>query len=275
MKNKLGADAKTKLVCLLGRPARHSLSPAMHNTGYATLGLNYVYLALEPQDLKSAVEGLRELDAAGFNVTMPFKGEVIACLDRVDPVAKKTGAVNTVVNSNGRLIGYNTDGIGALNALERVEKVRGKRVLLLGAGGAGSAIAFFLVRAKARLTVSDRNMQKAKALARKCRAKSLAMDAIKNPDDFDIIINATPAGMAPNVNQTPVNSKLLRKGLVVFDIVYDPLETRLLREAKKAGCKTINGLEMLLEQGYAAFELITGRKAPRKAMRNAVMEAMR
>lgn len=268
-------DSKTKLVCLLGRPASHSLSPAMHNAGYAALGLNYAYLAFEPESLGKAVAGLRCLGAAGFNVTMPFKADIIRELDAVDAVARKIGTVNTVVNSRGRLVGYNTDGLGALNALKTAVKVRGKSVLLLGAGGAGSAIAFFLLRGKARLTIADRNSRRAKALAQKCGAKHLPFGKIKTLAGFDIIINATPAGMRPHTGQTPVDTRLLHRGLVVFDIVYDPLETRLLREARKRGCKCISGIEMLLEQGYAGFRLFTGKEAPRRAMRKALMESIK
>ena len=134
-------DGKTKLVCLIGKPAHHSLSPIMHNAGYGARGLNYAYLAFEPENLGKAVEGMKEMGVAGFNVTMPFKREILSHLDSIDPIAKKIGAANTVVNKKGKLKGYNTDGVGAMEALRKATQVKGKKVLLFGAGGAGKAIA--------------------------------------------------------------------------------------------------------------------------------------
>ncbi len=267
-------DAETKLFCLLGKPARHSLSPAMYNAAFRALGLNCAYLAFEPQNLKKAVQGLLELEVRGFNLTMPFKLEVIKHLDKVDFSAQKIGAVNTVVVKNGKLTGYNTDGIGAVNALKKNTQIAERKALLLGCGGAGNAIGFYLKKEKAEIVVSDRDLQKAAKLAEKIKCKSIRIDAVKNLDGFDIIINASPAGMNPNPQQTPIRSSLLRPGLVVFDIVYDPLETKFLMDAKSAGCKTINGLEMLLEQGFEAFRLFTGKEAPKEAMRKAVMDGL-
>ena len=268
-------DAKTRLFCILGRPVRHSLSPIMHNAAFKSSGINAIYLAFEPQNIAAAVEGMRELEVGGFNVTMPFKAEIIPLLGRTDPIAAQIGAVNTVVNDKGQLIGYNTDGIGAISSLKKATKIFGKNVLLIGAGGAGKAIAHYLQKEKAKITIADRNMERAVLLANSMGAKYADPQDIKSLDFFDIIINASPAGMEPNSNETPIPPKLLHKGLVVFDIVYDPLETKFLKEAKHRGCKTINGLEMLLEQGYAAFGLFTGKAAPKNAMRKAVIKAMK
>ncbi|HLC79687.1 MAG TPA: shikimate dehydrogenase [archaeon] len=267
-------DSKTKLVCVIGKPARHSLSPIMHNAAYSALGINYSYLAFEPENLKKAVEGLAELEVAGFNVTMPFKEQIIKYLDSVDKIAQKIGAVNCVVNSNGKLIGYNTDGVGSVAALKKISSIKGKSVLVLGCGGAGKAIGFYLNEEGASITFSDSSSAKAKGLAKSLGAKSVKMGSIKSLEGFDILINASPVGMKPNQNQTPIPSELLYPGLVVFDVVYDPIETKLLQDAKSLGCKTINGLEMLLEQGFASFELFTKKQAPQEVMRRAILEAI-
>ncbi len=268
-------DAQTKLYCLLGKPARHSLSPAMHNSGFNAKKMNCAYVAFEPENLQKAIDGLRALGVGGFNLTMPFKTEAINYLDEVDETARQIGAVNTVVNSAGKLVGHNTDGIGAIAALRKVTQISGKKVLLLGAGGAGRAIAHYLRKENADITISDRSFEKAQALSYSAGTKLIVLEKIDSLDGFDILINASPSGMKPNINEIPLPPSLLKKGLVVFDIVYEPPETGLLREAKKRGCKTINGLEMLLEQGYAAFRLFTGKDAPKKEMKNAVLRGMK
>jgi len=268
-------DSKTKLICLLGKPARHSLSPVMQNAGFNALGLNYVYLAFEPENLKKTVQGLKELEVAGFNITMPFKLEVMNYLDRIDPIAKKIGAVNTVVNTRKNLIGYNTDGIGAVESLKKITSLKGKKVLLIGAGGAGKSIGFYLKKESAKITVANKPELQAIKLAKLLGAKSIPIDSINSLEEFDILINATPVGMKPNINQTVIPTKLLTKKIIVFDIIYNPSETKLLKEAKKKGCRTINGLEMLLNQGYAGFKLFTGKEAPKKEMRNAIMKELK
>ncbi|HLC93074.1 MAG TPA: shikimate dehydrogenase [archaeon] len=267
-------DAKTQLFCLLGKPAKHSLSPMMHNAGFSAIGMNCIYLAFEPENLAGTVKGLRELDVGGFNVTMPFKTEIIPLLDKVDEMAKKIGAVNTVVNENGKLVGYNTDGVGAVAALKKVTPLAGKKILLLGAGGAGKAIAHYLAKEKVQLTIADKTKSKAEELAKAVGSQAALSDGIKSLEGFDIVINASPAGMKPDVQGTPVPVSLLHKNLVVFDIVYEPLETKFLREARLKGCKTINGVEMLLEQGFAAFELFAQRRAPQEKMREALMNGI-
>ncbi len=263
------------MYCLLGKPARHSLSPAMHNAGFIARKLDCTYLAFEPDNLQAAVLGLRSMGAAGFNVTMPFKSEIISMVDELDEMAQRIGAVNTVVNSNGILKGYNTDGIGAVAALKKATKISGKRILLFGAGGAGKAIAHYMKKEGAELAVADRNIDRAEGLAAAVGGKAIHADGVGSLEGFDIIINASPAGMKPNTSEIPVGAKLLKKGMVVFDIVYEPAHTRLLKEARKRGCKTVSGVEMLLEQGYAAFELFTGKSAPKKEMRKAVLGALK
>src|SRR3989344_3381150 len=274
MTDRTAINGKTRLVCLIGKPIKHSLSPLIHNTGFGALGLNFAYMAFEAKYLKKTVDGFREIGVAGFNVTMPYKQEIIRHLDKVDGQARKIHAVNTVANKGGLFIGYNTDSIGAVRALKKVTKIRGKKILLVGAGGAGRAIAFGLKKEKAELTIAEKSEKKGKALAREVKGKFVRLANIvkTNPD---IIINATPVGMEPNINSSVIPKGFLRKGMVVFDIVYDPLETRLLKEAEKSGCRTISGVEMLLEQAFASFEIFTGRKAPESKMRNAVYKELR
>jgi len=222
------------------------------------------------------VEGIRAIHLAGFNVTHPHKVSIINLLDRLDRSAGMIGAVNVVKNVGGKLIGFNTDGDGAVRALEqRVGKLSGKKVLLLGAGGAARAIAFSLARVGAKLTIANRTAPKAKALVvvinKKLGAKAahvvlrkkILVDEIKRSD---ILINATSTGMYPDVGKTLVAADMLHRGLIVNDIVYEPLQTKLLRDAKRAGAKTVNGLGMLVHQGAMAFEIWTGRRAPVKVM---------
>lgn len=273
---------KTKLFALIGDPVEKSLSPAMHNAAFDVLGLDCAYVALRvPREmLGDAVEGVRAIRLAGFNVTHPHKVSIIDLLDGLDRSARMVGAVNVVKNDGGKLIGFNTDGDGAVRALkEKVGRLSGKKILLLGAGGAARAIAFSLARAGAKLTVANRTTSKAKelvtAINKKLGAKAVHVALKKNilVDEIrrsDILINATSTGMYPNVDRTLVTADMMRRGLIVNDIVYEPLQTKLLREAKRAGAKTIDGLGMLVHQGAMAFEIWAGRRAPVKVMEAAI-----
>ncbi len=276
-----------KIFLLIGDPVERSLSPAMHNAAFKELGLNCVYAAIEvPQRfLADAMAGIRAMKISGLNVTVPHKIAVAGLLDELDESASLTGAVNTIKNQRGKLIGFNTDGEGALRALEsKIGPVKGKDVVLLGAGGAAHAIAFSLVRAGARLTIANRTAPRAKVLAsiieQKLGAivKTIPMNRDKLKDALrgaDMLINSTSVGMYPNASQTLVTSDMMHRGLVVNDIVYKPLETRLLREAKRAGARTINGLGMLVHQGALSFEIWTGKRAPIKVMDAAARKELR
>ena len=280
-------SAKTKLFALIGDPVEGSLSPAIHNAAFKALGLDCVYLALRvPQaGLADAIAGAKALGLAGLNVTHPHKVAVMGMLDELDESASLVGAVNTIKNEGGRLIGSNTDGEGAVRALEqKVGRLRGKRVLLLGAGGAGRAIAFSLAKAGAKLTVANRTASKAEELAKSIRQKLWAevglvglgkvelASAIKSAD---VLINSTAVGMHPDVGKTLVTADMMHKGLVVNDIVYEPLQTRLLREAMKAGASVVDGLGMLVHQGALAFEIWTGRKPPIELMEREARRELR
>ncbi len=257
-------DARTELYGVIGNPVRHSLSPIIHNGAFRRLGWNAVYLAFEVRNVEDALTGVRGLGVKGVSVTIPFKTEVLPFLDKIEGLAKKIGAVNTIVNRQGRLVGYNTDWEGALEALEQKVALGGKRVVLLGAGGAARAIGFGLKERGLRFIVVNRSKKRGRALGEELRCDYLPMSSLARMKagelEADIIINATSLGMPPRDGETPIPKELLKKGMVVMDIVYEPLRTRLLREAKEKGCVTVDGLEMLVRQGMAQFEIWTGRR---------------
>jgi shikimate dehydrogenase len=279
-------SGKTSICALIGDPVEHTMSPAMHNAAFKELGLDYVYLPfrVKPEQLSQAVHGLRALNVHGFNVTIPHKVAVIPLLDNLDPVAEKIGAVNTVVNYDGKLKGYNTDAEGFLRALlENGIKPGGKKVVILGAGGASRAISYILAGKGACLTILNRQQELD-------WAQNIA-DLIK--EDFgrtvdvlelghlagvlkgvDILVNATSVGMSPASNQSLVPAALLGKVPVVVDIVYNPIKTRLLKDAAAAGAKTISGIDMLVWQGALAFEKWTGRIAPVELIRQEAIKML-
>lgn len=268
----------TKTCGLFGYPVAHTLSPAMQNAAFAALRMDYVYLPFEvkPENIEAAVSAVRALGLAGVNVTIPHKVAVIPFLDRVDPLAKKIGSVNTIVNRSGKLEGFNTDGPGFTGDLV----VHGfspnrKTVILAGAGGAANAVAAVLSEARAgKIYITDLDDRLAGRLAARIpRAEHLPSRAWKKAiPAADLLVNATPVGMKPGAPL--VRAAELRKGMVVYDLVYNRA-TELLAEARKAGCLAIDGSGMLVEQGALAFELWTGRKAPVDVMRRALRSALK
>jgi len=262
----------TRLCGILGNPVEHSLSPLIHNTAFAHWNLDYVFLAFRVENLKEAVLGIRALDFKGVSVTIPHKVEIMDYLDDIDEVAGKIGAVNTVVNHEGRLIGYNTDLSGAVKALEEKIEIKNKKTVLLGAGGAARAIAFGLKEKGAHLTILNRTVKKAQRLASELGCEYGGLELI---DSFkpDILVNTTSLGMHPRVDEMPVRKEFLND-MLVFDIIYNPLRTRLIREAEKNGCPTIPGLEMFINQAALQFTLWTGKEAPVELMKKAVMEEL-
>lgn len=257
-------DARTELYGIIGNPVQHSLSPILHNGAFKRLGWNAVYLVFEVKNLEEALRGIRGLGVRGVSVTIPFKTKVVPFLDKIERLAKKIGAVNTIVNRGGKLIGYNTDCDGALEALEEKMNLRGKRVVLLGAGGAARAIGFGLKGRDCLLVVVNRSKKRGEALSKKLGCDYLPISSLIRMKagelEADVVINATSLGMYPRDRETPIPKKLLKEGMMVMDIVYEPLQTKLLREAKEKGCLTINGLEMLVRQGVAQFMIWTGRR---------------
>ena len=252
-------DAETQLYGVIGNPVRHSLSPIIHNGAFQRMGLNAAYLAFEVKNLEEAVRGIRGLGIRGVSVTIPFKTQIIPFLDRLEEVAGKIQAVNTIRQEGGKLIGYNTDWSGALGALEEKVDLTGKKVFLLGAGGAARAIAFGLKERGCRVFIGSRSPEKAAALAEELGVVHRPLP-IAGRLDADVLVNATSAGMSPNDEESPVPKEVLDKEMTVMDIVYKPLRTKLLREAEERGCRTIDGLEMLARQGAAQVEIWTGRK---------------
>jgi shikimate dehydrogenase len=276
-------SGKTRICGIIGDPIEHSLSPVMHNAAFETLGLDYAYLAfkVKPACVAAAVEGMRALNIRGLNVTMPHKNTVMANLDRIDLSAQIINSVNTILNKENLLLGFNTDGVGAVKALkENGAELKGRKVLLLGAGGAARAIAHAVVKEADELAVLNRTVKHAQTLAKlleKSVSKKIAFGSLSSSDiqqnlqDSDILINATSIGMKPRSDISPIPPKLLRSSLSVMDIVYNPLETRLSKEAKEAGAKIISGVEMLIYQGATAFEIWTGKSAPVDVMRKTAL----
>jgi shikimate dehydrogenase len=267
-------DASTEVYGVFGNPIAHSMGPVMHNAAFEDRGLNAVYLAFRIEDIGKGVQAIRELGIRGVSVTLPFKESVIPFLDEIGDQARFMGCVNTIVNRNGRLCGYNTDQRGAVEPLLEYTSLKNRRVLLIGAGGAAKAVAFGLKNESALISIVNRSEFKGRALADQVGARFIPMGDIPglNPE---IIINATSLGMTPRVDVTPFPADLLTPGMIVMDIVYNPLHTRFLREAETSGCRVIDGLSMFVNQGAAQFELFTGTEAPVRVMRDAVLKAMR
>lgn len=277
-------NGKTKVVGIFGWPVEHTFSPPMHNAALAHLNLNYVYVpfAVNPEKVGAAVDGIRGLGLAGVNVTIPHKSAVIPYLDRIDEAARLIGAVNTIVNDNGILTGYNTDAPGFVKTLEQDGGItpRGKRVFILGAGGAARAVSIQLALAGAAEIVFSTRVPQKSAELQEIIARStntevsevLWGDAISDKlQQTDILINSTPLGMYPNIGvMPPVKLEALQDTAVVCDLIYNPRETLLLQKAREAGLRTLNGLGMLLYQGAIAFELWTKTGAPVEVMREAL-----
>jgi shikimate dehydrogenase len=283
---KMDISGKTRICAIIGDPVEHSLSPAMHNAAFKELKLNLVYVAftVTRNELKEAISSARILGFRGLNVTMPHKNAVIKYLDETDSMAKSIGAVNTVLNDGGRLVGFNTDGIGAMRALkENGVSLNGRKLLLLGAGGAAKAIAFQAAQEVEELVVLNRTFEKAEKLAealrknfgKKVRGGAFSSEFLKEEiKDADILVNATSVGMHPDVNKSPVPRTQLRPSLCVMDIIYSPLETKLVMDAKAEGAKIVSGLEMLIYQGVASFEIWTNHPAPVEVMKKAALNKL-
>lgn len=269
---------------VIGNPIGHSLSPAMHEAAFKELNIDGTYVAFEVEEdqLKQAIDGVRGLGIRGLNVTIPHKVEVMKYLDEIDPIAERIGAVNTIVHKDHRLIGYNTDGEGYLQALLPIiaKPLKEMRVLILGAGGAAKGVAISLaLHGVKELCISNRTVSKADALAKECSAitHSSSMPitfAQARLTEFDLIINTTSIGMTPNVEQMPLSLEMIAPGVIVSDLIYTPSKTRWLKDAKSRGAIVQNGLEMFINQGALAFEKWTGKNAPREVMKRKVKEIL-
>jgi len=279
-------SGKTQVCGLIGDPVEHSMSPVMHNASYQKLGLDYIYLPfrVKKENLSRAISGMQALNIRGLNITIPHKAAVLPFLNKVDALALKIGAVNTIVNDRGVLTGYNTDAEGFLNALhERRVSVDRKKAVIIGAGGAARAIAFALMDKGTNVYIHNRSQERAKVLAgelidtfnRRVEIFPLEKDyLLKSLKSVDLLINTTSVGMSPEINDTPIPTELLKPGLVIFDVVYNPLRTRLLIDGEAAGAMTISGIEMLVFQGAVAFEKFTGQKAPVALMKEKAIQQL-
>lgn len=261
------------LFAVFGDPVGHSLSPVMHNSALAQTGLKGIYLAFRVSDIATAVDGIRGLGIRGVSITIPHKVGVMKYLDEVEASAAEIGAVNTIVNRRGILHGYNTDCPGAVTALLEKINIKDKRVAIVGAGGGARAIGFGINQEGGRLTVINRSGQRGQKLADDLGCSFKLLAEVKELR-YDVIINATPVGMTPHEDQTPIKPELLLAGTVVMDTVYNPLQTQFLKDAAKAGCVTIDGASMLIHQGAVQFEMWTGEKAPMDVMRRAVLDEL-
>ncbi|MBU0665141.1 MAG: shikimate dehydrogenase [Proteobacteria bacterium] len=269
-------NGRTALYGIIGNPVSHSLSPAMHNAAFAELGENSVYLPFPLLDLEAGIVGLKAIGVKGVSVTIPYKEAVIPLLDEIEDVARQIGAVNTLVikdvDGKKRLCGSNTDWLGANRALSEKVSLRGAQVVLLGAGGSARAIGFGLQKEGAQVVLCSRTESRGLVLAADLGCLWHPLDDAESLHG-DILVNATSVGMQPEIQLSPVSKAILSRFQVVMDIVYAPLVTRLLSEARAAGCQVINGLEMLLYQGVAQFELWTGKTAPVELMRQKLYQA--
>ena len=282
----LKITGKTSVCGVIGDPVEHTVSPAMHNAAFSELGLDFIYLPFKVAgpDLANAVRGMRALNIRGLNITIPHKVKVLPLLDEIDPQARTIGAVNTVVNNKGLLKGYNTDAEGFMRALKECGiEVKGRTAVILGAGGAARAVCFALASEGAALIILNRTLHSGLELAGDIAraaghpAEALALNARNLATALEkghILVNTTSVGMSPEPSQTLIKSDLLKPRHTIVDIIYNPVKTRLLQEAEKAGASTVNGLDMLVWQGALAFEIWTGQKAPIEVMRKEALRAL-
>ena len=287
MQERTSISPQTRVYALIGNPVSHSMSPAIHNSAFVALNLDCIYVAFQVEDVKGALAGMRALDNfRGMSVTIPHKIEVMQYVDEIPDVDRFIGSINTVVKEDGKLIGFNTDGPGALKAIiDAGIELKGKSVLMLGAGGAARAIAFTLAQKGGigRLVLLDINEKFLFQLAGDLKNGTGAIiepgrltpeTVSEHMAAADLIVNCTPVGMHPNEDATLVPVELFRPEQVVFDVVYNPLETKMLRQAKAKGLKVISGVEMFINQAILQFERFAGADAPEELMRKVVMEKL-
>ncbi|MFH2044539.1 MAG: shikimate dehydrogenase [Pseudomonadota bacterium] len=287
MKKLTSIGTGTKLCAVIGNPISHSLSPAIHNAGYDALDLDFVYVSFKVEDVKNALSGMRALENfRGMSVTIPHKIAIIDLVDEISDLDRNIGSINTVINENGKLFGLGTDGPGALKAIRDAGvNLEGLNVLMLGSGGAARAIAFTIAHntGLAKLTLLDIDADMLKKLASDLKAgtdASIDSDMLTdetlsaNMKDANLVIHCTPIGMHPKENASLVPADLFKPGQVIFDVVYTPLKTKLLKDAESHGLKTISGVEMFINQAVLQFERFTGVNAPEEVMRKVVMERL-
>ncbi|CAM3244096.1 shikimate dehydrogenase [Paenibacillus lupini] len=277
-------DSHTVLYGVIGDPIRHSKSPIMMNRAFRETGINGAYMAfhITPDKLGEFVAGIRAMGIRGVNVTIPHKLDIMNYMDEIDAGARTIGAVNTIVNDNGRLIGYNTDGIGYVRSLkeEAEPNLAGKRIVVIGAGGASRGIVYALAGEQPEsITIANRSVERAEELSQSFRTladiRATAMDELQVAcQEADIVINTTSVGMHPHMDASPIDGSWLKAGAVASDLIYNPLRTKFLLDAEQRGCRVHGGLGMFIYQGAYAFEYWTGQSAPVAAMRETVLQSL-
>ncbi|XP_024996693.1 bifunctional 3-dehydroquinate dehydratase/shikimate dehydrogenase, chloroplastic isoform X2 [Cynara cardunculus var. scolymus] len=281
----LGPD--TKVYGIIGKPVGHSKSPMLYNHAFRSVGFNGVYVHLLVDDVKNFLETYSSTDFAGFSCTIPHKESVVQCCDEVDPIAKSIGAVNCIIRrqNDGKLYGCNTDYVGAISAIEdglrgsdvqngsTVSPLAGKLFVVIGAGGAGKALAYGAKEKGARIVIANRTYDRARELAEIIGGEALSLADLStyHPEEGMILANTTSIGMQPNIEETPISKEALKSYALVFDAVYTPKITRLLREARECGAKIVTGVEMFIGQAYEQYERFTGLPAPKELFRE-IME---
>ncbi|XP_020589422.1 bifunctional 3-dehydroquinate dehydratase/shikimate dehydrogenase, chloroplastic isoform X5 [Phalaenopsis equestris] len=277
--------ADTKVYGVVGKPVAHSKGPIIHGTAFRSVGYNAVYLPLLVDDFESFLSTYSSPDFAGFSVTMPHKEAALACSDEVDPIVKYIGAVNTLIKrpSDGKLIGYNTDYTGSISAIETTLQVFSGKVpgasladrifVVIGAGGAGKALAYGAREKGARVVIANRTYERARELANFVGGQAISLADLENfhPEEGMILANTTSVGMYPNIHDTPLSKQALKSYALVFDAIYNPTLTRLLREAEELGVTIVTGVEMFVRQAMGQFEIFTGLPAPEKLMRETLL----
>ncbi len=267
-------DSKTQLYGILGDPIGHTLSPVMHNAAFAAVNYPGVYFAFEVKDLAGALTGAKALNLKGLSITIPYKVKALNLVDKLDETARRIGALNTIINRNGNLYGFNSDSPGAMAALAEKTAIKDKNVAIIGAGGAARALAYGIKSRGGALSIYNRSLPKARQLASELDASYFPLSEFGNKQ-CDILINTTSVGMTPNYDDMPVAPQTLNKNMVVMDIIYNPLKTALLKAADKIGCVIVDGVSMFIYQGALQFEMWTHTKAPVDIMRETVLKALK
>jgi shikimate dehydrogenase len=268
-------DNETKIVSSIAIK-QSKFGAIMHNSAYQRLDLNFIYIPLTVADCKNAIFGIRALNFRGTTVSMPHKQEVMKYIDKIDAVAQKIGAVNTIVNDDGVLTGYNSDWVGAVSALKEVCELKNKTVVLVGAGGVARAIAYGLKENNSKVIIFNRTLEKAEKIAKEFNVEfGGGLNDIRKLKDYDILINATSVGFSPSKNESIIDESILKENKIVLDVVFSPLQTSFLRFALNKNCKVVPGYRMLIHQALFQFELFTGKKAPFEIFEKALINTLK
>ncbi len=262
-----------EVFALFGDPVAHSLSPAMHSLAFEEMGLPARYVPFRVVDLRAAIQGVRGLNIRGVSVTIPFKTEAMGHLDELDESARRIGAINTIVNRDGRLWGFNTDWVGLVTELRQWTEIKGRTFAIIGAGGAARAAIFGVISEGGTPLILSRSARRGKRVASEFGCGILPLSEF-NSVRADCLINATPVGMAPDVGLSPLPGLDLARFELVMDLIYNPFKTRLLRDAERAGCRVVPGAGMFVHQGAEQIRLWTGMEPPRDHMREIVLERL-